>query len=156
MRLLEGHVEEPLETDELLDLRDLVRELKAELARSRNETRAARLEAVRAVSALRKELGPLYRSLQAVFGEIDAIVGDDEQAAAPTGRSSPVWESWKSKLPGNPAKIIDALLLHGEMNSQQIAIHIGIHRNNVPPLIYKLNKAGIIKKNGHNYSLKTL
>lgn len=153
MRLLEGAVLEP-EDAELLDLRDLVRELKSELAKSRMETTTAQREAVRAVSALRKQLSPLYRSLQAVFGELDSVIGDEEPRA--NAQTSPIWESWKSKLPGQPAKIIDALLLHGEMNSQQIAIHIGIHRNNVPPLIHKLNKAGVIKKNGHMYSLKTL
>ncbi len=155
MRLLEGDVMEQ-DSAELTELREEVRELRAELSRARNETAAAQREAVRAVSALRKQLSPLYRSLQAVFGELDAVAGDEEGSTGTPTRTSAVWESWKSKLPGNTAKIIDALLLHGEMNSQQIAINIGIHRNNVPGLIYKLNKAGLIRKNGNNYSLKTL
>lgn len=154
MRLLEGQVTEQ-EDDEVADLRQQVKELQSDLAMARSETRAAQREAVRAVSALRKELSPLYRSLQAVFGEIDAVVGDEE-SASPSPRSSAVWENWKSKMRGQAAEIIDALLLHKEMTAQQIAIAIGIHKKNVPQLIFKLNKAGLINKNGDRFSLKTL
>lgn len=154
MRLLEGQVTE-LDDDEIVELRHQIKELQTDLAHSRSQTRAAQHEAVRAVSALRKELSPLYRSLQAVFGEIDAVIGDEEPASS-SPRSSAVWENWKSKMRGQAAEIIDALLLHKEMTAQQIAIAIGIHKKNLPQLIYKLNKAGLINKNGDRYSLKAL
>ena len=47
-------------------------------------------------------------------------------------------------------------MLHGDMNTQQLAIAIGQHRNSIPRLIYTLNKAGLINKNGGRFSLKQL
>lgn len=148
-----GHVFD--EADELAELREEVQELRAQLRAARAVSAEAKREAAQSVAALRKQLAPLYRALQGVFGEMDAM-GVDDAAPAPSSRTSAVWESWKSKMPGRTAQIIDALLLHGPLNSTQIAINIGIHRNNVPPLIHKLNKAGLIDKNGTKYSLKQL
>lgn len=159
MRLLEGAlVDDDTTNPEVESLRAEVRQLRAELSRAHAETHNAQRDTARAVGSLRKQLTPLYRALQAVFGEIDNA-GFDEEASTGTpanARTVAVWESWKSRLPGQPAKVIDALLLHGEMNAQQIAIAIGCHRNSVPQLIFKLNKAGLINKNGHRFSLKTL
>lgn len=155
MRLLEGAIEQdeyPAEDAQ----RDEIRELRAELSRARADAAKSKHEATHALSALRKQLNPLYRALQAVYGEMDAIGVEEGAATAPTSRMSAVWENWKSKMPGRPAQIIDALMLHGAMNSTQIAIAIGIHRNNVPQLIFRLNKAGLIDKNGTKYSLKQL
>lgn len=76
--------------------------------------------------------------------------------APSTEREESVWESWKQRLGGQTAKVIDALLLHGEMNTTQIAIAIGTRRNNIPNLVFKLNQAGLINKNGGRFSLKQL
>jgi hypothetical protein len=79
-------------------------------------------DANRALSMLRRQLGPLYRALQAVFGELDAAGVRDDVQAQPSAPGAPVasatdprWESWKQKMPGRPAEMIDLLLLHGEM-----------------------------------------
>lgn len=140
--------------DIISDLEAEVESLKASLA---HEKQAGR-DGARAVAALRKQLAPLYQAMQMVFGHIEAIHIEDH---GPTGPivdklKSAVWESWKSKIPGRTAQVIDALMVHGQMNSQQIGIAIGIHPNNVPPLLTKLKKAGLLIKNGHNYGLKSL
>lgn len=147
--------DEPLEIEEL---RAENRELRDELRVARNETAQAKRDGARAMGELRRQLGPLYKALQMVFGELDAAGVDEAPAASGSmnARTSAVWDNWKAKLPGRPAQIIDALMLHGEMNSTQLAIAIGIHRNNVPQLIFRLNKAGLIDKNGTKYSLKKL
>lgn len=156
MRLLEGAIEEVDDQNDE-DPRDgIIAALKVDLSQARAEMRRTQRDTAAALGALRKNLSPLYRALQAVFGEIEAVGYSDDAPVAQNSRVSAVWESWKSKLPGRTAQIIDALLLHGEMNSTQLAIAIGIHRNNVPPLIFKLNKAGLIDKNGTKYSLKQL
>lgn len=158
MKFLEGHVEAAEHIDPELDaLRAEIRELRGHLQQARAEATQAKRDAARALSALRKQLTPLYHALQAVFGEIDAAgVDDDAPMAGGSPRTSAVWESWKSRLPGGPAKIIDALLLHGDMNTQQLAIATGVHRNSIPHMIFKLNKAGLLNKNGGRFSLKQL
>jgi len=161
MRLLEGVVEADYHSaadEEYNNMREEISTLREQLRDAQREASAAKRDAARALANLRKQLGPLYQALQMVFGELDAAGVEEPSAASGpvNARTSAVWESWKSKLPGRTAQIIDALLLHGEMNSTQIAIAIGIHRNNVPQLIFKLNKAGLIDKNGTKYSLKKL
>ena len=73
-------------------------------------------------------------------------------------RSSAVWEDWKKKLGATAAsKIIDILLLHGQLDQTQIRIHLGTSRmQTVYDAVSKLNKAGIINKNGGKISLKEL
>lgn len=135
-----------------------VKELREQIRDSRRETVAAKRESARALGELRRQLGPLYKALQMVFGELDAA-GVDEAPAA-SGATSPriaaVWENWKQKIGGQPAQLIDAFLLHGEMTYGQIAIAIGIKSSNVAQVVHRLNKAGLINKNGGKYSLKSL
>lgn len=130
--------------------------LRQELAQARAEVTAARRENGQAIARLRAQLSPLYSALHGVFGEMDAIGDAPDVAPLIDGRKKAVWESWKSKLGGSTAKVIDALLLHGEMNTQQVAIAIGLHRTTIPALIYKLNQAGLLNKNGGKFSLKEL
>jgi hypothetical protein len=159
MRLLEGTVETVDPRDaRISELEDEAHDLREALTIANADTNRAKRDAERALANLRRQLSPLYRALQDVFGELDAAgveeTGSSTLAASP--RTSAVWESWKSRMPGGPAKIIDALLLHSEMNTQQLAIATGVHRNSIPAMIYKLNKAGLLNKNGGRFSLKTL
>lgn len=158
MNLIEGRLMPDSELESDHALREEIRDLRDRLRDAQRELSAAQHESARALGNLRRQLGPLYQALQMVFGELDAAGVNEAPAASAqvNSRTSAVWENWKTKLPGRPAQIIDALLLHGEMNSTQIAIAIGIHRNNVPGLIFRLNKAGLIDKNGTKYSLKKL
>jgi len=150
---------------EIESLRSEVRRLHRAVNDADVKAARAREDADRALSALRRQLSPLYRALQAVFGELDAAgVTDASSASSPTAgetappnaRASAVWEAWKAKLGPSCAKVIDALLLHGEMNTTQLAIAVGMSRKPIPNLIYKLNQAGLITKNGGRFSLKTL
>ena len=157
---------DPVRTDprdeELKELREENKKLARSLEDANLRAERAEQDTARALSALRRQLTPLYKALQAVFGELDAAgVGDDAQsasqpAAAPTNdRVQAVWASWKSKM-GTASVVIDALLLHGEMNTQQLAIACGKDRTTIPAYIMKLNKAGLINKNGNRFSLKRL
>lgn len=146
-KLLEGEVEDP----RVVRLEDEIMRLRRQLADAENYENKARQQAGQAMSALRKTLAPLYRALQAVFGELDAAGVED---SAPTSSVDPRWQSWKNKLPGRPAEMIDLLLLHGEMNRNQLmaAMHAG--KDVVRITISKLNVAGLLVKNGGRVSLK--
>ena len=140
---------------ELDELRDEVRQLKRDLQNARAETQIAKRDAARAMTELRRQLSPLYKALQMVFGELDSVSADDTPTAS-SPKTSAVWEAWKSRIGGQPAKVIDALLLHGDLNAGQIAIAIGISPKNVAQVIHKLNKASLIEKNNGRFSLKSL
>lgn len=151
--LLGEYVDNTAKEDLISDLRDEVETLRVELVAANARARQAESSAARSVSRLRQVLTPLYSGMCELFGEMDKVAPAAEVSAA-TPRASAVWEAWKSKMPGKPAAAIDALLLHGEMNSQAIAVAIGMHRNNVPKVMHRLNQAGILGKNGNKYFLK--
>lgn len=158
MRLLEGDVEDP-QTARIADLEEEASNLRAALGRANLETARAREDAALAMGALRRQLSPLYRALQAVFGELDAAGIEDApvpSAAGTTPRNSAVWEAWKQRLPPAVGKVIDALLLHGDLNQAQIKVAAGLGTGTVSDAVYKLNKAGLINKNGGRVSLKAL
>ena len=144
--------------DELKELREENKRLARALQDANLRAERATEDATRAMSSLRRQLSPLYRALQGVFGELDAAgIADAAQPNGPTNtRTAAVWEAWKKRLGGKPAELIDALLLHGDMDSAQIAIAIQCHKNSVPQIVYKLNKAGLLNKNGGRFSLKQL
>lgn len=167
MRLLEGTVE-PDDTaairKEMADLRSEVATVTLELHKERQKT----VQMTRGVAELRRQLTPLYRALQALFMELDTTGVEDTPPAAganygtSTGplpsdaRVKAVWDSWKSRLGDGCAKVIDALQLHGPMNTQQLAVVTGYHRTTIPTYIYKLNKAGLLNKTGGLFSLKQI
>ena len=157
MRLLTGDVETP-EQARILDLEAEVVSLKDALASAQADVQRERRQTAQAVGSLRRQLTPLYRALQGLFGELDQLHDDAPSqvaANAPDARVAAVWASWKSKM-GTASVVIDALLLHGEMNTQQLAIACGKDRTTIPAYIMKLNKAGLINKNGNRFSLKSL
>lgn len=148
-------------------LRQENRRLQRMVSDARVEAERAREDANRALARLRQQLGPLYRALQAVFGELDAAgvtepasateVSSSAAASGVDARVAAVWASWKTKLGGTVAKGIDALLLHGELDTGQLAIAAGVDRRTVTnTIVYKLNGAGLINKNGGRFSLKQL
>lgn len=158
MKLIDGHVEDERDR-QIADLHDEIRSMSAELENARREALNARRESNRAVGELRRQLHPLYRALQAVFGEIDAAGGDEgPSGSAPDGRVAAVWESWKVKLGSNsaPARIIDALLQHGQLNVAQIKVAAKMATQTVYDATSKLNRLGLINKSGGRYSLKQL
>ena len=144
---------------ELKELREENKRLARALQDANLRADRAREDADRALMALRRQLSPLYRALQGVFGELDAAGVED--APTPSGpvmdhRTTEVWAAWKSRV-GAAGQLIDAFLkMGGEMNTQQLAIATGLHRTTIPKHIYTLNKAGLINKNGGKFSLKDL
>lgn len=159
MRLLEGDVVEDDRESRIVELEAEVEALRSELSQAKFAITQAQREATRALSALRRQLTPLYRALQGVFGELDAAgveATESHETTKPDSRTAAVWNAWKSRMPGQPAKIIDALLLHSDLNQQQISVATGIPKGTIPGLISKLNKAGLLNKNGGRLSLKQL
>ncbi len=117
----------------------------------------------RGVQHLRTFLAPLYRAMGEIFGEIDEMGLPDTPQTAPAEeptalrRTSEAWESWKKKLAGTPAAIIDLLMVHGALNHEQLRIHVGTNRKQtIYDAVTKLNKAGLLNKNGDKFSLKEL
>jgi hypothetical protein len=160
--LLEGNVD--TRDQEITRLRGQVEDLENDLAISRAETKRATQSASRAVARLRQILTPLYAGLKELFGEMDASGLIDTATAAPTGSPAPaddrkvkVWEAWKNKLPGQASKLIDAMLTHGDCDVEQFVVITGCARRQTTyDAIHKLNKLGLINKNGGKYSLKEL
>lgn len=149
----------PLLLEGKVDDRDfLISGLRAqvgELQQALQDERAKSKQIDHGAKQLRTVLNPLYYALKHVYGEIDTMgIGASEHSESP--KASAVWESWKQKLGGQTAEAIDVLALHGEMNAEQLRIHLRCARTHIYNIIAKLNKAGIINKNGGKISLKTL
>ena len=135
------------------NLKDRVNELEAELRKERRKSEAVE----RGAAELRTILTPLYQGLGMIFAQIEAMgVNGNPSSPQQNSRISAVWESWKQKLGGKAADAIDALLLHGEMTHTQLKIHIQCGQQTVYDTVHKLNRAGIINKNGGKISLKEL
>lgn len=130
-------------------LREQLRQCREELAAERSKGSGVE----EGVAQLRQALAPLKDGLDRIFGILPTSV-----AAAPSVKHAAVWDSWKKRLGGGAVStIIDALMLHGSLTHQQMAIHVGTSRKQtIYDAVHKLNKAGIIKKNGDEISLKEL
>ena len=92
--------------------------------------------------------------MRLLFGEMDAIGVGESQTSSP--KASAVWESWKEKLGGKAGGAIDALLLHGEMNAQQLRIHLKCGNEYVYKVITKLASANLIDRRDKKIRLKDL
>jgi chromosome segregation ATPase len=157
--MLEGLAREPRgDSDELMRrLRREKEEIEEQLRTARRDLEDAQLENERigrSIKALRQQLSPLHRALRAVFGEIELAVGEEEQrpngasqtAAPQTAASNSRWESYKNSFPGAPARIIDALLSHGELGLSQLSTVCRLHYDTVVSAVAKLTKAGATVK----------
>lgn len=140
-------------------LEDEVREIRQQ--RDDLEISKQRLE--RSVDNLRKQLSPLHRALRALFGEIELAVGEETVGPSAPGRPQPAadgndarWESWKGKMPGKPAEMIDLLLLHKSMSTKQLMVSLRCGKDAVYQAAYKLGQAGLVSNANGRYSLKEL
>lgn len=124
-------------------------QLKREVAEARRDVERAGAEAARAVRELRKQLTPLYRALQGVFGEMESFTPDGP-STAPTA----VWDEWKRRLGPSAARVIDALLLGGEMTVPGIMTTAKMGKRTVYEATAKMGQAGILVRNGGKFSLK--
>lgn len=145
--LLTGNVD--TRDEDIRSLNDQVEYLTTALEKERQKGRKNE----QAILHLRRILLPLFQSLQMVF---DVIPDGQGVGADVPPQESRVWESWKSKLGGTAAKIIEALLEHGEMSVAQIRVACHCGQQTVYDVTSKMNKLGLINKNGGRYSLKKL
>jgi ribosomal protein L29 len=139
--------------EQIAQLEDEIRRLRGELATARGDAKRAQADAGNAVSALRKQLQPLYRALQAVFGEIEAGGFTDDDPVA-KGSAKAKWDEWKQRLDPNCGRVIDALLLGGEMNVRAIMVACKMGEATVYRCTSKMGQAGILVRNGGRFSLK--
>lgn len=138
------------------ELQDENRDLRAEVSELRREIESVKRDNSRAVDSLRHVLTPLYRALRAVFGEIEAIGGEEDAPAVPTAKAQ-VWKSYINKLGGLQGKFIEAMLTHGEMTAAQLRVVASCATSSVHPTLSQLNKLGLVRKTAHGrYALKEL
>lgn len=140
-------------------LRNEIDTLKVELRDSQQSLREERMKAganAEGVRQLQGILQPLYRGLQQIFGEIEAMNVGSSVAVPTDSRIAAIWSDWKQKFPGHPARAIDALMLHGSMTQSQLRIAVGCATGTISNVVSILNKAGLINKNGGKISLKEL
>lgn len=150
---LSGHV------DDRADIIEGLREKNRRLDESLRQERAKVGQSESGVKELRRVLTPLYRALQTVFGEIDAMGIPDDVTSTPnpSNGDNPRWQSFKQAYPGTPAQIIDTLLVHREMGITQLAALLKVHYNTAQSALDKLSKAGAVSKDGTRngkYSLR--
>ncbi len=160
-KMLEGDVLDP--EDEVVRL--LKREL-ADVRRELEEERAAgsrkESQALAAIKALRKTFLPMYRTLQVVFGEIDAVVTEAESAGVsssqPSDRIRNHWATWQQKFGHGSlsSRFIGALLEHGPLDSSQMRAAARMGTQSVYDTFNKLKKLALVEKTGSKYSLTQL
>lgn len=145
-----GHIDNRDETIRLLQTEN--EELRRQLRDAQSEAATARSHGSRAISKLRTQLTPLHQAINMVFDEMDAIDGGNVQQ-----ESSSKWDFWKKRYPGRIAETIDLLLVQKAMNSKQLCHALRCDpRTLAKSVIYHLNSAGLINKNGGQFSLKEL
>jgi hypothetical protein len=153
---LEGSISDPnLELEELRDendhLRDELRQAKVELAQARHNS----IQSLAALTALRQVLNPLKRAILSIYGELDLVPEQPATSSSSTSSSStnsnPKWESWKLKMPGQPAQIIDHLLLHEEASVTQLATALRARENTIRTVLSRMSGAGLVHKEGGKF-----
>lgn len=148
---------------EVEQLRERVSELENELEQERLHAREAikavrnqSTAATRLLARMRSQFEPWHSMLSGLFSDLDAAGIAGEESASTPRQASGVWESWKQKLPGKPAEIIQSLQEHGELSVAQIRVAAHCGQQTVYDVTSKLHKLGLINKNGGKYSLKEL
>lgn len=91
-------------------------ELEADLQAARSDARQAQAP----LRAVRRILDPLHRALKALYGEMDASGMEEETAGGTTGQPIPSsrYDAWKQRLSLTCGKVIDALLVQPQNNTQ--------------------------------------
>jgi hypothetical protein len=130
-------------------------------AENRRLDEALRLERIKTgqmehgVRELRRQLTPLYRALQAVFGELDGMgIRDADNPPAP--QFDKKWELWKQKLGAGtaPSRVIDALLSHGPLTRTQLRQAGELGWSTLDVATSRLKNLGLIEKAGDRWNLK--
>lgn len=160
-RALPGPMSNYTESDRINDLREQLAQMTAErdaAIAERDEALAVARTTAAAAGRLRKSLTPVYDALRGLFGDLDDAIdvdGNAEAVAAGSAASatSSTLDVWKRKFPGRPADIIDALVLRGTANVTQLAAICKCGKDAIYTGVAKLKAAGVITKNGGQFSL---
>jgi len=143
--LLDGPIHaEPV--DELATLREEVSDLRAELEDLKS-----------AYEQDRNRLGNLLHGLRAMFG------GETVPSSAPSSGSGPLdpsrYAPWKEKFRGQTSNAIDILVKYeAGLSRKQLAAFLRVQpgSGSMAQIIFKLNSAGLIVKDGELIRLKRL
>lgn len=156
---LEGRVQEYVEdnhaqlVEENRQLHIKVRQLDEALRMERLSAEAARA----CVRELTRILDPFRRAIALIYGEIDlaGLTGEPSAPAARPSGSSPAWDTWKRKLGGKKAEVIEALESH-PMSRDQVRVATSSGWSTVDAALAYLKSVGLIEKTGNKWSLKSL
>lgn len=160
-RMIEGVVDRFANVDQrdkrITELELDIRRLTRERDDAQREADRAAEDTNRALSNLRLQLSPLFRALQMVFGELDAA-GVADAVVDPLKSSTQAvdgkWDEWKARLGPGCAKVIDVLLLGGQMTVTAIATTGKMGKRQVYVATAKMGQVGILDRNGSKFSLK--
>jgi hypothetical protein len=152
--LLEGEVDN--RDDIILELQTENQRLIGENRRLGTELATARAQNSRAIAGIRNQMLPWYKAMKALFGEMDAISGE-ETATANDGSQQAKWEAVKRQMAPRLAQAIDLLMLQGRMRRTQIASALKMDYSNCSKnVIGILVRQGWVVENGGDLSLKQL
>lgn len=150
-------------SDESVRLKREIAGLEQEVEKYKDEAQQAKVaarDAVTAVSALRKQLEPLYNSMRMLFGEIDRvtveeIAGDAASPVSARTRDDSKWTLWRGKLPNKEWEVVEAILVHGHpMTRSQIAAAIRSNKTNVSSWCSRLVGKQLLVKQGDAWTLR--
>lgn len=117
------------------------------------------------LAQLHQRVEGLEALIQAIRAEVDPWArfrrggsGPAAEASSPSSvGGNPKWEMWKRRFPGRVSEVIDLLLVQGSMNQSQLCAVLKCDSRTLSAkMIYPLNKAGLLNKNGGMFSLKEL
>lgn len=149
--LLMGNVDDRDQT--IADLRQENKNLESSCQHLETLLAQEKRRAEGAVRKLRTQLSPLYGALQALFGDMDEIGGEEAGGSGPAAK----WDAIKSKMPPRHRECIDLLLLQGKMRRTQIASALKMDYSNCTKnVIRALLRAGWLVANGNELMLKQL
>lgn len=150
---LEGRLSE---ADPLANAQEEIRRLNIRVRQLDEALRLERLKEEAATAGareLQKILSPLHKALAAVFGEINEMqLGNEPSMNHATGE---IWHTWKHKLGGKKAEIIEALESHA-MSRDQIRVATSSGWSTVDEGLKYLRSVGLIEKSGNKWHLKSL
>jgi uncharacterized coiled-coil protein SlyX len=148
MHLLSG------ETDPTFELRDRVAQLEVQIEQQDSvitDLRAKLAAATVSTGPLRRELAPLKRAIDRVFGIMDAAGVVEESGSTPNPGK---WELVKKRLTGKDVEVIDLLLVQGAMTVSNIANALRCSGEAARQRVDKLRGQGLLVKNGREVTLK--
>jgi hypothetical protein len=106
----------------------------------------------------RNKIGTILHALRSIFsGNADSVSTSSPSGGAPLDASR--YEPWKQKFPGRTASAIDLLVKYETgLSRKQLAsfLRVDSGSGSMSQVIFKLNKAGLISKEGNLIRLKKL